>query len=258
MALLDSIKDDLVNPSADLTNILRKTIMLAQEYQSPILREWVESELNGYAEFATVPNYRRVRISLAGTFQSPTGHRVPGVGISAAELHWRIRDSINNVYIHDSVAALEDSLASGHDVGHRVLPIKIVALLREYNQMGDNMELVEAYQQISRYFIVNILDNIKTRLLKFVLELKNLEETSANQSNSNIKPETIQSVFNINISGNNNVVATGENIQQEITTIQQTIWILWSSISELTEYQTKISRNSKISFHRSPARLMAS
>ena len=221
MDLLDSIRDDLVNQSADLADVLRKTIMLAHEHQSPVLGEWVESELNGYPEFATVPAYRRVRISLAGTFKSPTGQMVPGVGISAAGLHWRIRDSINNLYIHDSVAALEDSLASGHDVHHRVLPVQAVALLREHNQVAEDMELVEAYQQISRYLIVNILDNIRNRLLRYVLKLKELQMTSTGESNNNTRSEAARNAVNIIISGDNNVVAAGENIHQEIAPVQQ-------------------------------------
>lgn len=220
MNLLDDIRDDLVDQSTDLTDILRKTIMLAQEHQSPVLREWVESELNGYPEFATVPKYRRVRISLAGTFKSPTGHMMPGVGISAAGLHWRVRDSINNLYIHDSVGALEDSL--GHDVHHRTLPVQAVALLRECNQMEEDLELVEAYQQISRYSIVSILQSIRNRLLDFVLEMQKLEAASIDENDNGVEPEAAREAVNIIIRGDNNsVVAAGGNIWQEIAPVQQ-------------------------------------
>lgn len=219
MNLLDDIRDDLVDQSSDLSDILRKTIMLAQEHQSSVLREWVECELNGYPEFATVPEYRRVRISLAGTFESPTGHRIPGVGISAAGLHWRLRDSINNLYIHDSVAALDDSL--GHDVHHRTLPVQAVALLRECNQMEEDLELVEAYQQITRYSIIGILQSIRNKLLDFVIEMKKLEEASNDENENGIEPEAARDAVNIIIRGDNNsVVAAGGNIWQEIAPVQ--------------------------------------
>ena len=220
MDLLGDIRDDLLDQSSDLTDTLRKTIMLAQEHQSSVLREWVESELNGYPELATVPEYRRVRITLAGTFKGPAGRSIPGVGISAAGLHWRVRDSINNLYIHDSVAALEDSLA--HDVHHRNLPVQVVAWLREANQMEEDMELVEAYQQISRYSIVGILQSIRNRLLDFVLEMQKLEAASNDENGDGAETEAARDAINIIIRGDNNsVVAAGGNIWQEIAPVQQ-------------------------------------
>lgn len=221
MDLLDSIRDNLVNQSADIADTLRMATVLAEEYQSPVLREWAESELNEYPEFALVPKYRRVRISLAGTFRDPAGHTMPGVGISAARLPKEVRESINNLYIHDSVAALEEALASGHDVFHRVLPVEVVTWLRECNQMAGDMELVDAYQQISRYLLINILDNVRNRLLRFVLEMKERQVASDGGRSNDIGPEVARNAVNVNIYGDNNVVAAGENIQQEITPVQQ-------------------------------------
>ena len=105
---------------------------------------------------------------------------------------------------------------------HRVLPVQAVAWLRECNQMGDDMELVEAYQQISRYSIIGILQSIRNRLLDFVLEMQKLEADSIDDNDNGVEAGAARDAVNIIIRGdNNNVVAAGGNIWQEIAPVQQ-------------------------------------
>lgn len=223
MDLLDSIRDKLVNQSPSTADVLHMAMELAHEYQSPVLRRWAEFELNGYPEFAQMPLYRLVRISLAGTFRDSTGQETPGVAISAARLPAEIRDSINNLYIHSSAAALEDALASGHSMFYKELPLEAVGWLSQCNQMAGGIELVAAYQQISRSLYIDILHNIRTRLLGFVLKMKGSQMASDGERAHGGEPDDIARniVNNITIYGNNNVVAGGANIRQEVNPVQQ-------------------------------------
>ena len=70
MNLLDEIRADLIDQSASLPNTLRKARVLAHELQSQELRDWVNSELNGYPNY-DVPEYRRFRLPVFGTFHGP-------------------------------------------------------------------------------------------------------------------------------------------------------------------------------------------
>lgn len=74
MSLLNEIRSDLVNESASLSNTLRKAKILASEIGLPEFREWVEFELNGYTDWESVPEYRRVRPTKNGQ-----GNNVPFV-----------------------------------------------------------------------------------------------------------------------------------------------------------------------------------
>lgn len=50
MSLLDEIRNDLVTESASLCNTIRKAKILASAIGLPEFREWVDSELSGYAD----------------------------------------------------------------------------------------------------------------------------------------------------------------------------------------------------------------
>ena len=221
MDLLDSIRDDLVNESANIANTLRKARVLAQEYQSPELREWVGFELNGYPGSARLPIYRRLAVPLLGTFHGPFQSRMTGVTISTAGLPEEARELANDLSIFEGVAALGEALASNENEFHRTLPVEITALLRESTQMTGGMVLFEAYQRIPRYLLTGVLDSVQNRLLEFVLELNELKTTSHGESGGDVEPEAVRNAVNINIYGNNNVVAGGENIRQEIAPVQQ-------------------------------------
>ena len=67
VTLLDNIRSDLVNESASLANTLRKAKILASDIGLPEFGEWVDSELNGYRDRESVPQYRRVRPTSFGT-----------------------------------------------------------------------------------------------------------------------------------------------------------------------------------------------
>ena len=70
MSLLDELRADLINDSANVATTLRKALVLADEVDSPELRAWTLSELEGYPEppFDDVPSYRRVYLPVYGTF----------------------------------------------------------------------------------------------------------------------------------------------------------------------------------------------
>ena len=69
MSLLDEIRSDLTNQSADLSNTLRKAKVLASRIGLDEFREWVDSELSGYKDLEKLPSYRRFRPTNIGNLQ---------------------------------------------------------------------------------------------------------------------------------------------------------------------------------------------
>ena len=87
--------------------------------------------------------------------------------------------------------------------------------------MTGGMVLFEAYQRVPRHLLAAILDSVQNRLLEFALELKDLEAASNGGSRDSVEPDAVRNAVNITIYGNNNVVAGGENIRQEVNPVQQ-------------------------------------
>ena len=78
--------------------------------------------------------------------------------------------------------------------------------------------LVEAYQYAEVYFMKGVLDNIKNRLLDFILEPEEHNLLFADKyAEQNL--EQIQNSFIFHIYGDHNVIASGRNIKLGIEKI---------------------------------------
>lgn len=226
MNLLDEIRADLMSETARLPNTLRKVSMLPRELQSQELEEWVASELNGYRQADTVPNYRRINLPVYGTFHGPFQSRKPDVVITTAGLPEHIKGSVDTLIVTEGIDALERMLASNEAGFHRTFPPELTALLRRDVQMSGGMVLFEAYQRIPRYLFEGVVDAAKNRLLGFVRELQEKNMTPKNLNNDTDGQDVVRDVVvsNItnNIHGNNNsVVVASENVHQEVKPINK-------------------------------------
>lgn len=226
MNLLDEIRADLVSETTTLPytlpNTLRKARVLAHELQSQELRDWVSNELGGYSMDAVVPSYRRFSLPVVGTFHGPFGARMTGQEIPTDDLPEGIKDFINNsVTIYEGIAALSDLIESGDKMHRRPLPMQLTLSLRSLVHMTGGMVLQETYYQIPRYILTGILDSVRNRLLDFVLDLQEKEVSAEISNNNDADRETVRNAVTVNIYGDRNVVAAGENVHQKINRINK-------------------------------------
>ncbi|MYC06792.1 MAG: hypothetical protein F4X57_06440 [Chloroflexi bacterium] len=218
MSLLDEIRSDLVNESADISNTLRKAKILASAMGLPEFREWVDSELSGYTDMDKVPSYRRVRPTNLGTFSGPFQGGVKNMVLPTYNLPDEIREFAENLIFFDGVGALE---AQGTSTHQRKWPQEMVMLAQDSIQMTGGMVLVDAHQPVPAYVISGVLDQVKNRLLDFVLGLQESNVTSEDLDNRSVEREVARNLFNINIYGDRNIVASGEQVNQRVETVQE-------------------------------------
>ncbi|MDE0630641.1 MAG: hypothetical protein OXH73_03975 [Caldilineaceae bacterium] len=219
MSLLNDIRTDLVNESASLANTLRKAKILAREINLPEFREWVESELNGYQDVQKIPHYRKFPAVNLGVTSGPFGRMDKNVPIPTTHLPVSIKDFAENLILFEGVGELE-AQASGN-TKQRKWPPELVMLTRSYLGWSGGMELIDAYQPIPTHIFVGTLDQIKNRLLDFVLGLQEHNITPENMKNQTEAKENARKTFNTYIIGNQNTVASGENVNQTIKTVQK-------------------------------------
>ena len=218
MSLLDELRADLINDSANVANTLRKALVLADEVASPELRAWILSELNGYPEFDNVPDYRRVYLPVYGTFLGSGVKREELITTSG--LSDEMRDKADCLRVVDGVSALAHNLATGEKMFQRPLPVEMTALLRLHLRMP-GMALAKTYQQVPPYVFDEVLSSVKTRLLQFVLELQKKSVISGDLTSEVVDTELVNQAFTFYITGNNNIVAVGEEVHQEVSTISK-------------------------------------
>ena len=218
MNLLDEIRTDLVNESVSLPNTLRKAKILASAIGIAEFREWLDFELGGYPDGDRVPEYRRFRPTNLGTFSGPYNSGVKDVVLPTYNLPDSVRDFAENLIVFDGVGALEAQALSSYQ---KKWPQEMVMLARDSMQMSGGMVLVDAYQPVSGHIISGILDQVKNKLLDFILGLEESNVTSDDLDNRAVEPEVARNLFNINIYGDRNVVAGGEQVSQNVKTVQE-------------------------------------
>ena len=221
MSLLDEIRSDLVNESANLANTLRKAKILASSIRLPEFREWVDSELSGYSDMEKVPNYRCLRPNNLGNFFGPGHSSLRNVPLPTYNLPDSIKDFAENQVFYEGVGQLEAMAAQASESYQLTWPPEIVIVARDAIQMSGGMVLTEAYQPISPQSISGILDQVKTKLLDFVLGLQESNITSEDLDNRTVEPGTVRNLFNISIHGDHNIVAGGEHVNQQANPVEK-------------------------------------
>ncbi len=238
MSLLDEIRSDLVNESADLSNILRKAKILASAIALPEFREWVDFELSGYPNRETVPDYRWFQPTNLGTFGGPFQSGIKNMVLPTYTLPDEIKDFAENLIFFDGVGALEAQVSGREGAGQRKWPQEMVMLARDSIQMSGGMVLIDAHQPIPAYIVSGILDQVKNKLLDFVLGLQESNITSEDLDHRRVKPEVARNLFNFNIYGDRNIVASGEHIEQNVEKVQE------GSIDSLLDFLRALEVNS--------------
>lgn len=217
MSLLNEIRSDLVNESGSLANTLRKAKILSSEIGLPEFRGWVESELNGYQDRESVPEYRHARPANLGVLSGSFGRMDRNVPIPTSPLPEGVKDFAENLIFYEGVGELE-AQASGAPLYNK-WPQEYVMRAREVIEWSGGMVLIDAHQPITAHTILGILDQVKNKLLDFVLRLQENNISPENMKNQTVAPETVRNLFNITIHGNQNTVASGENVNQTIKTV---------------------------------------
>lgn len=218
MNLLKDIQSDLVNESASLANTLRKAKILANEIGLPEFQEWVDSELNGYRDRANLPEYRRVRLPIFGTVTNGR-YLIRNAPLPTDQLPDNVRKVVENCIFLEGVGELE-AQASTTPLFIQWTP-DLLMIARKFIEWTEGGELVEAYQSVSTHAILGVLDQIKNRLLDFVLGLQEYNITPENMKNQTGSQESARKTFNTYIIGDQNTVASGENVNQTLKTVQK-------------------------------------
>lgn len=156
---LELIREELLSPSHKLSNILRRAYIFARELNEEDLLEWTEHELEGYEKGSekaySVPEYRCISGIIYGRDQADREHSIV--------LPPKIDSIVTTQNITMPVSEIEAVLESVPDKNITIgLNEETLKLLRK--------EIPQAtliYIKHPRSTFYRILDQIRTRLLKF-------------------------------------------------------------------------------------------
>lgn len=220
---LDEIIDGSSDSTVRITDLLRRTIVLAHRLQAPALRSWAERELSGYEDEALddLPLYRRTTSAAKLKWNGPMGsmHTQIVTTVDAPDEFAPLFD----VRMREPLSQLEAQLQSEGDLG---IPWPAAALIRWNNLAAQGKALSISYMVIhgahtivQRSLVEGLLDAVRTQLLTLALDLQeaggDVGETGGATA-ADPKVESAVTTFITNVYGPGATVAQGERVRQTV------------------------------------------
>ena len=222
-SLAAKIGRDLVDSSIPISDILRKAKVLASLLKNNEFKRWVDAELKGYDTADDVPDYRKLEPASLGTFAGPRRQTVTQE-IPLSVLPDSFRQLTEPLGIETSVKEIEASAAeAAKNDNHQIpWPPEAVIFARDHVRMTSGFMLVHAWRPFSKARMEGILDQVRNRLLDFLLQLEQIEPEvmKSEAAIRAVSGDKVQNTFNTTILGGGNIVATGTGFRQDITQVK--------------------------------------
>ena len=220
-SLAVQIQREVVDSSIPISDILRKAKILASLLNNDGFKRWVDAELGGYDPGGDVPDYRDLQPLNRGTFSGALGQIVRNVPIPLSHLPSNLRKSAEQMAILQGVKEIETTAARSTDENSFQFqwPPEAVMAARDHVRMDDGSVLVEAWKPLTKGQLEGILDQVRNRLLDFLLELQQIDpEVMESEDAIRAVPSAkVQNIFVTKILGGQNIVATGTDFTQKVT-----------------------------------------
>lgn len=218
--LVAQLQMDVTNSSVPISDILRKAKILASLLGNDKLKRWADAELAGYKSVDDLPDYRKLTPMNFGTFAGSFGKMAKNLQIPISSLPSEVKKFALNLDMRQGIKEIETLTAQTTAERFRVpWPAEAVLLARDHIPMSDDSVLVEAWKPITESQLDGILDQVRNRLLDFLLELEHTYPEVMNSENAirAAGDDSTQNIVMTTIYGGQNTVATGTNVAQNIT-----------------------------------------
>ena len=194
---IDEIRDDILNSEKSISEALRKALILAYKLKNADFKQWVDQELEGYSHDADAPNYRYFPTMSYGSFQSFQGimRHVPIPTLPMPEF---MRTKLSNIILFNGVKELENLIKNAEkNELHMPWPPDFIAYYNSRVNTDPHFSCVEAYRVITTSQIIGVLDNIRNKLLKFLLEIEDLfpDVKGVDEISAKVTPSQVINIF---------------------------------------------------------------
>lgn len=218
--LLSQIEEGALDSETPLADVLRKCVALGGRAGSAELRDWARRELDGYLDEESLPSYRVVPAILAIDGQN-LAYRVTGQEISPWQLPEFAREAFKQeTRVYFGIAELEKIVVASEDVV-KLLDPRMPDLVLYMNTKSDYGTAIHSmYWKVSTTSIHGILDNVRTKLVSLVAEMRavgadeNPTAEATNQAVNVVLHNAKRSTINVNT---NQSAAAGGSSHQAIT-----------------------------------------
>ncbi len=240
--LANEIISLLSTENSSLIGVLLKANVFLHEIGKKELAEWVTHELNGYPDGAELPPYRILESRVMGNLMAP-GWTASGQRLPIQHLEPAYREQLEKSELRESLALVQELAGKPQGSIRRHFPPEANAQLG--SNLGNGWAVQEAWCEISTLAVQNVLIQVRTRLLEFMLELKdsaqNVGDGELNKANTS--SIDTKAMFNNAIFGPNATIIIGDKNIQNISseTIENNLDYLKQSLASIGIPQDELS-----------------
>lgn len=167
MAKSQIIKDIALD-NISLESALHRLLVITYSLRNEELHLWIESELNGYSEESTIPNYRKnvsYMIRYTG-FNANT--QVTNQPLSESFFSKEKREVLENRVIRDGINTVEEILRNDREPSYNLIEC---AGMVSKNSNG-YIKCIRLEQVLSRTNFSELISNVKFRIIEILLDLE--------------------------------------------------------------------------------------
>ncbi len=218
--LVDEIIDLLSNENCSLTEALLKTQVLLHRLGKKELAEWVKYELNGYPDGANIPDYRKLPASVMGNACN-MAYRITAHPLPVGHLNENTRENLQTIILAKPLSVIEDMASKEEGSVSISIPLEYNPVFNEV--LGNGFMVEAAWRETPIHDVKGIMTQIRSRLLDFILELKDTagDTKDEDKAKEKLKAADTTSMFNNAIFGPNTTIVVGNNNQQSVMNIQK-------------------------------------
>jgi hypothetical protein len=215
--VLDDIIDILSTRDGSLTDALLKTKIFLHQIGRKDLATWIDNELAGYPD-DDVPEYRIISTEVRGSLTS-FRWQMPDTQLPIGHLTPKQKKQLTSFSMASSLELVEEAIKSYRTKGGgmvRNLPVESTMVFQKVMEQGVNV--IRAWCQVNMGDVENIISEVRTRLLNFALELKEVvgDDTLTEMKSKGV-PEQAGKIFEMTINGTGNSIYLAHNSTQIVT-----------------------------------------
>lgn len=218
MGVLQEIIREATAKDGDVPRLLRLCLLLGKRLGHKQLTTWVQHELEGYPQDTALPSYREFRSRCKGHFENIIHSRTLDIPLSF--LPEEMRKRYQNAEIRDGVGELAHLLTAGQGDGALQIPWPPEVSHLYLNRLVPEARCLRAWSEISVAELAGALDQIKSRVLGFALDIEQEAPNAGEISGTDqlLLEEKLTQIFNTNITGTVQNLANGsQNFTQTAT-----------------------------------------
>ncbi len=234
--LLDEIIAILSDEERTLNSALLKTKVLLHMIGKKDLAAWVNYELKGYPDEDSVPEYRRIGAEVHGHVTS-IAWQMADTELPIMHLNEEQQNNLTSMGCTMSISSIEESVrVRQKESGHRLirrLPPETGALFKKAMQSGVNV--ISAWCELNMIEVEEILTEVRSRLLDFALELRDIVGTDTPQEElvKKIANVDTEKMFTTAVYGSGNTIIVGSHAFQSINNQKDDLEGLVNAIGQL-------------------------